>query len=214
MNKEMIDIYDENLKRIGTVSRDEANNSGVWHRSIHIWIVRPIMNGFVLFQKRGRDQKLFPNLLDVSAAGHYQSGENVREGVREIFEELGIYVTYEELVPLGIKIDVAKIGDITNREFCDVFLLLRSESPEEYHMDPSEVEGLVQIKIGDGLKLFCGEVDQVPAEGVKWLKEKNTWNKIRINVRISDFVPRVDPYYFKIFIMAKALISKEKYLSI
>ncbi|MEO0127647.1 MAG: NUDIX hydrolase [candidate division WOR-3 bacterium] len=214
MSKESVTIYDENLKEMAVLSRDEAHQTGGWHRSIHCWIIRPIEQGYVLFQKRGRDKKLFPNFLDITAAGHYKSGESAREGTREILEELRVDVKFEDLIPLGIKIDVAKVGDVINREFCDVFILIRKESPEQYNLDPSEVEGLVQIKINDGLKLFGGEVDKVTAEGIEWSKDTQKWRKIKIEVSSTDFIPRIDPYYYKIFIMAKLVLAGEKYISI
>lgn len=214
MGKELIDIYDENLNKVGKMSRDEAHRTGKWHMSIHCWIVRPVDKGYVLFQKRGRDKKIFPNVLDITAAGHYKSDESAKDGVREILEELGITVKFEDLIPLGIKIDVAKVGDIVNREFCDVFLLTKDEEPDKYLLNALEVEGLVQISISDGLKLFSKQVDKVQAEGIKWVKESGSWKKIKIKVSESDFIPRIDPYYYKVFIMAELLLLRKKNLSI
>jgi len=214
MSKEIVDIYDENLKKIGSISREEAHNQGKWHKSIHCWIIRTTGDGYVLFQKRGRDKKLFPNYLDISSAGHYTSGETAKDGVREILEELGIDVKFNELIPLGIKMDIAKVGNILNREFCDVFFLKKPESPKDYNLDPSEVEGLVQIKIEDGLQLFSSEKQIVKASGIEWEKESNSWNEIEFDAGIDSFIPRVDPYYYKIFIMAKLAMSESKYLSI
>ena len=211
---EILDIYDENLVSLGSVTRDEAHQNGNWHRTIHAWILRPLNDGYVLFQKRGKFKKLFPNTLDISAAGHYSHGETYKEGVREITEELGIVVNYNELIPLGIKMDIAKVGNIINREFCDVFLLIRNESPSEYIIDETEVEGLVQIKIQDGLDLFANRINTIPAEGVEWSKEKNNWQNISIDVKLNDFIPRIDPYYFKIFIIANSYMRGDKDLSI
>ena len=211
---EIVDIYDENLIPIGSVSRDEAHQNGNWHKSIHAWILRPIQEGYVLFQKRGKTKLLFPNVLDISAAGHYSKGETYKEGVREITEELGLVVNHEDLIHLGIKMDIAKVGNITNREFCDVFLLIRNELPAEYKIDEKEVEGLVQIKIQDGLDLFSKRKKQIHAEGVEWSKETNTWNPISMQVGITDFIPRIDPYYYKIFIIANSYMRGDKDLSI
>lgn len=211
---EVIDIYDENLNPLGSVSRDEAHQNGQWHRTIHAWIVRPTQKGYVLFQKRGKHKKLFPDVLDITAAGHYMTGETYKEGVREITEEIGLHVTEHDLISLGIKMDVAKVGNVTNREFCDVFLLSREEAPNEYKIDETEVEGLVQIKIQDGLDLFSGRKQEVWAEGVEWSKELNSWQQIKIKVSKEKFIPRIDPYYYKIFIIAKAFLRGQKDLSI
>ena len=214
MGAERIDVYDENMKLKGQMTRDEAHASGAWHRSIHCWIVRPADPGYVLFQKRGRDKKLFPNALDITAAGHYSAGEKPEDGVREILEELGLTVDFKDLIPLGIKFDMARIGKILNREFCDVYLLSRPEAPAEYQMDSDEVEGLVEIPIDDGLKLFSGKETSVRASGVEWNAKTRTWHDIQLNVQVKDVIPRIDPYYLKVFIMAQRLLSGQKYLSI
>ena len=214
MADEMIDIYDENLQRLGTVPRNQAHESGSWHRSIHCWIIRPDRAGYVLFQKRGREKKLFPNTLDITAAGHYTAGETPEQGVREILEELGLDIPFADLVPLGIKFDIAKIGAVTNREFCDVYLLRRPEKPEDYTLDPSEVEGLVQISIRDGLHLFSGEAKAVDATGVEWQSDSKSWKQITLPVTRESFIPRIDQYYLKVFILGRNLLQGERYLAI
>jgi isopentenyldiphosphate isomerase len=214
MASEKIDIYDENMEQKGQMTRDKAHASGEWHRSIHCWIVRPGTPGYVLFQKRGRDKRLFPNMLDITAAGHYSAGEKPEEGTREILEELGLAVQYSDLTPLGVKLDIAKIGDVVNREFCDVYLLSREEAPSAYDINPREVEGLVQISIPEGLKLFSGEQDKALASGVEWNSGTKMWDPIEIQVSVKNVIPRIDPYYLKVFIMAQRMRAGEKYLSI
>jgi len=212
--EELIDIYDENLRKIGVISGYAAHKTGAWHRCFHCWIIRPVDQGYVLFQKRGYAKKLFPGLLDITAAGHYISGETIKDGVREIREELGLDVKFEDLIPMGIKIEIAKVNDVINREFCDVFLLPKKEAPYEYHINPLEVNGLVQIGIEDGIRLFSGEVNEVKAEGIELSEDTKTKEQVTMKVGIKDFVPRIDPYYYKVFIMAKLYMSGERHISI
>ncbi|MFA4910674.1 MAG: NUDIX domain-containing protein [Desulfobacteria bacterium] len=214
MSDEIIEVYDENMNKIGKMRRDEAHESGAWHRTFHCWIVSGIEEGKVLFQKRGQHKKMFPNYLDITAAGHYVAGEGPQEGIREIFEELGIEVQFSELVPLGIKFDIAKVGKIINREFCDVFLLRKDLRPKEFLLNPDEVEGLVEMNLMNGLALFNDEVKDVSVKGIEWDAEMKRWNDISMTVGVTNIIPRIDPYYFKVFIMAGRLLRREKYLSI
>ena len=115
--------------------KSEAHKKGLWHKSIHCWIVNAKPPGFVLFQKRGKDKSVYPNALDISAAGHYRSGEKIADGVREIMEELGLLVPFENLVPLGIKIDVGLFQGQVVREFCEVFLLRNTLEPKDYSLN-------------------------------------------------------------------------------
>jgi isopentenyldiphosphate isomerase len=214
MSDEIIEVFDENLKKIGTARRDEAHKSGAWHRTFHCWVISGINGGKVLFQKRGRHKKLFPNYLDITAAGHYIAGEHPQDGVREILEELGIKVKFSELIPLGIKFDVAKVGEITNREFCDVFLLRRDMRPKDYVLNPEEVEGLVEMDLMDGLEMFMGNIKEVSVKGIEWDAEVKKWNDVSLSIGINSIIPRIDPYYLKVFIMARSFLQGEKYLSI
>lgn len=214
MEEEFIDVFDENMTKVGVMDRNEAHAKGAWHKTFHCWIVSGLNDGNVLFQKRGRHKKLFPNYLDITAAGHYVSGEDAKDGLREILEELGLSVSFSDLIPLGKKFDIAKVGNIINREFCDVFLLRKDLKPDEFNPDPEEVEGLVAMDIDSGLALFKGEVGKAKVEGIEWDMEKKVWNMITMDIGTDTIIPRIDPYYYKIFIMAKGLLNGEKYLSI
>lgn len=215
MADEEIDIYDEALNPKGTALKSVAHQTGLWHKSIHCWIVKcEEDDGSVLFQKRSAEKDLFPDALDISAAGHYQTGEQVADGVREIMEELGLQVRFEQLVPLGIKFDLGLFNDIINHEFCETFLLREDKPISDYELDLEEVEGLVEINISDGLKLFSGEASQVEARGVEYDRAQAQWRNITKIVTQQSFIPRIDPYYYKIFIMADLLVKGYKHLAI
>lgn len=211
---EIIDIYDENRRRIGRLSRLEAHRTGAWHACFHCWIVRPGNGGTLLWQRRAPDKLLFPNLLDVSVGGHYLSGETTADGLRELEEELGVRVAFDALVPLGVKIDLANQNGIVNREFCDVFLLVRDQAPADYPLNRVEVAGLEEIGIDDGLRLFFGETDTIAARGVLWNAETKRWEMITHEVDTGDFVPRLDSYYRTILIMAQRMLRGERRLSV
>lgn len=212
---EYIDVFDESLKSLGKMAKSEAHKTGAWHKSIHCWIVRSDEYGqYVVFQKRSATKKSFPNFLDISAAGHYQAGEQIEDGVREIVEELGINVSFNELKYLGTKFDVYKDEIIFNREFCETFLYQDDRLLIEYPIDCDEVTGLVQIKIQDGLDLFANKVDSIKATGIEYSIERDQIEKINIDVNRNMFISRIDPYYGKIFMIAKAYFSGERELFI
>lgn len=214
MAEEVVEFYNENLERIGQGTKTELRKNGYWCKSIHCWIVRPTKPGYVLFQKRGAHKKIFPNTLDISAAGHYKVGEQLSDGVREISEELNLNIDFNSLVPLGLKLDVAKVGENIVHEFCYCYFLRNDKIPNEYELGLDEVEGLVEISIPDGLDLFSGAKNEVKATGVEFDNETKTWNNISIMVNPSHFIPRVDNYYYRIFILAERYLKGEKHLVI
>jgi len=214
MSEEIVDIFDENYRYLGTSTRYEALKNGNWVQSIHTWIVNSCDNGYVLFQKRGKHKNIYPNMLDISAAGHYKAGEKIEDGVREISEELGLFVNFNDLIPLGIKLDIGKIGEKIIHEFCHTFLLKSELEPEDYRFIDGEVEGLVKISIEDGLALFGGKVNEVMAYGIEWIPETKEYVPISLSVNKNLFIPRIDQYYYKIFIMAKLFLGGEKCLAI
>ena len=89
MADEIIDVYDDMMNRIGTMTKKGAHLTGTWHKAFHCWIVYKSADGepHMVVQRRGPDKLQFPNALDITAAGHYLAGETVADGLRELQED-------------------------------------------------------------------------------------------------------------------------------
>lgn len=83
---EWLDVFNEQMKKIGQASRKNVHAQGLWHQTFHCWIINKSTTGrwSLLFQLRRKDKDVFPNQHDISCAGHLLSGEAVEEGVREL----------------------------------------------------------------------------------------------------------------------------------
>lgn len=212
--QEYLDVFDDNMKRIGSASRDEVHETGAWHQSFHCWIIRRSgEKRYLLFQRRGPQKKVYPNILDITAAGHLTVGESPAEGIRELNEELGLNKAISDLTYLGIRCDVAIIGSVTNREFCHTYLLESNIPLEDYRLQPDEVTGIVQIDIQDGIRLFAGEIDRIHASGHQ-VDEQGVKRRIEMEVSAKDIIPRVDRYYLKVCMMAERYFEGSPYLAI
>ncbi|MEX1111879.1 MAG: NUDIX domain-containing protein [Candidatus Andersenbacteria bacterium] len=79
------------------VSKKEAHEKGVWHRTIHIWIVNS--NGEILIQKRAPGKDVNPNKWGVSSiGGHISFGDDaVVTAIREAKEELDLDIEASDL---------------------------------------------------------------------------------------------------------------------
>ncbi|WP_203702578.1 NUDIX hydrolase [Asanoa iriomotensis] len=212
----MIDIFDGNHQPIGTFERVAAHKQGLWHHTFHCWIVGRApaeSEGFVVLQLRSPSKKNYPNMLDITAAGHLEAGETPEDGVREIEEELGVAVESGSLLYLGIKHDVMDENNgVRNREFSHVYLLRDDRPIDQYRLSEEEVSGLVRISIADGLALFSGEKGSVSCQAIR-ADSGGTANFER-EVHVEDLIPRVDSYYLKIFAIADLHLKGYKYLSI
>ncbi len=90
---EIWQLYDETGKpRAGQgASKEEVFSQGLLHAAAHVWIWRNSPNGKeVLLQKRAANKLTWPNLFDISAAGHIDLGEApLAAAIRETQEEIG-----------------------------------------------------------------------------------------------------------------------------
>ncbi len=211
---EWVDAFDENFNRLGAMTREVAHAQGAWHQAVHCWIVNRHSEPSLLFQLRSPRTNFFPNRFDITAAGHVSAGETKTAVLREMEEELRERPVYEELVDLGVKIDVGRCGEIVNREFAHVFMWARSKPVVEYSPDPTEVAGLYEIPLREGARLFAGETQMVDAAGMVWVPESSDWRQDRRRVSAEDFVPRIDQYYLRVFVLAERLLRGERYLAI
>lgn len=213
MSDELLDIYDESMALLGVKPRDRVHVDGDWHKTFHCWIIgRRQGHRFVLFQLRGPDKDVYPDTLDITAAGHIEHGETAREAVRELEEELGISVDLDALVQLGVRCDVLRFRDLRLREFCETFLLRDDRPLDAYALDSDEVAGLVEVELEDGLRLFSGEVEHIDTLALSRRGAQLSLEERTISVR--DVVPRVDRYYLKVFIAAERYFEGRAYLAI
>jgi len=74
-------------------------NRGTLHGASHVWIVRTTDSKTeVLLQRRAPNKVTWPNLYDISAAGHINFGESpIQAAIRETQEELGLAISAAEL---------------------------------------------------------------------------------------------------------------------
>ena len=100
MFDEIIDILNEDLTIQKPCLKSEVHTYGHLHASVHIWLYT--LDGKLLIQKRSPNKIAFPNLWDVSVAGHITSGETIIiSAIREVKEEIGLEVIESELLKIG-----------------------------------------------------------------------------------------------------------------
>jgi hypothetical protein len=210
---EYLDIYNSKGEHLGTESRKVVHQKGCWHKTFHCWIVRKEKNnGSVIFQIRDKAKDDEPNKLDITAAGHLEAGETPEDGLRELREELGVVIDFDKLHFLGIRLNDSENGNKVNKEFAHVYMFRDDRDLEAYKMQENEVSGLVEIGIEDGLKLCAKEIPFVNCKVIR-----NVNSKIISSIepiKFDDIIYRIDPYYYKIFIMAERLLQGNHYISI
>lgn len=196
MADELIDIYDENMNHLGTAMKSQAHREGLWHRVFHCWIVNKD-NQKIWLQLRGKDKMIYPDMLDVSAAGHLHSGEKPKDGIREIEEELGLTVNVDKLTKLFTRLSVQEDSGLCNREFCSTYVLAADKNLEDVKMQPEEVDGVYEADIDDIINLMKGKVEFVTLVGYR-RNQDNSYTKEVRSAALKNFLPHGKDYYIKV----------------
>ncbi|UJF35850.1 NUDIX hydrolase [Paenibacillus hexagrammi] len=198
--EEWFDIFDENMNRIGAAPRSEVHAKGMWHQTFQCWIVSCEKEApMILLQLRHPDKDLFPDLLDISCAGHLAAGETIYDGVRELAEELGIEAQFDELLPCGIYAEEDVISEqLADREFCHVFVFKHDRPLKEYMLQPEEVSGLFAVPLQQFRELITHQLDAISAEGVL-LTLNGSLQAVQRRIALNDIVPHPQDYYELVF---------------
>jgi isopentenyldiphosphate isomerase len=81
MENERLKIFDKDRNQVGVATRGEVHRIGHWHKAFHCWFVsREDEIDYIYLQLRSNLKKDYPNLLDITAAGHLLAHETVPYG--------------------------------------------------------------------------------------------------------------------------------------
>ena len=149
--EEYVDILDGNGNPTGqTKLKSEVHRDGDWHKSVHIWVINS--KNELLIQKRASIKESWPNLFDISAAGHVSAGEKpITSAIREVREELGLDVSekdFEYLFTVPQQITTNN-GAFINNEFSDVYLVKTDLDLSKFELQKEEVAEVKFIPFKD-----------------------------------------------------------------
>lgn len=189
--EEHLDILDSAGAPTGEVApKSEVHRLGLYHRCFHLWIAGP-GGPCLLVQRRARGKETWPGMLDVTAAGHLQSGEETLDGLREVEEELGLRVEPQRLIPLGTREIDQEIPAGRDREFQEVFLLLENVDPATLRLQREEVASVVRLDLDAVESLHGGEAVTAGEWSAAGEREE-------VEVGLGDFVPGDDRYLLRV----------------
>lgn len=210
----LIDIFNDRYEHVGTEEKKTAHAHGLWHRTFSCLAVNP-STCHVILQKKTPGRYSFdrPDYADITVGGHYQAGEQIADGVRELHEELGLTnLTYTDLHPIGLRQTAVTLGaDYLEREFQHWHLLPLETGLEKIPLADAEVSGLVEIDLANAIELAAGNSDQVPAHYATRTEEGMRYQE-GILAR-TDLVPnylKLDQLYLRLFITARRYCNGER----
>ncbi|MEK4425750.1 NUDIX hydrolase [Solibacillus sp. FSL K6-1523] len=198
MNTEILKVFDVNGKLLGTSTRENVHSKGLWHETFHCWFVSIENNKqYIHFQLRSNQKKDYPNMLDISAAGHLNATESVADGIREVHEELGANVSIEDLIYIGKIPDEIINEDMIDREFGQVFIyIIPNEFTINFKFQVEEVAGIIKVELDSFEQLWLEKIESVQAKGIV-LNEQLKKVELKRWVRKGDFLPHNNTYIFK-----------------
>lgn len=164
---EYLDVVDENGIPTGEiVERTKAHQEGTLHHTSHVWVVR-YHQGVVqiLLQRRSENKDSYPGCYDISSAGHIPAGDDyVESAIRELGEELGLYVDPGELIDCGFHRSHTEENfhgkPFKNSEVSKVYLLWRDVEESEFVVQEEEVDGVLWLDFDKCLEMV--KKDQIP----------------------------------------------------
>lgn len=198
MESEKIKIFDKDRNELGVATREEVHKFGYWHETFHCWfIAREEEIDYIYFQIRSDTKKDYPNLLDITAAGHILAHETVYDGVREIKEEVGIDISMNELISLGLIEYCVVREEFVDKELAHTFLYLSKHGFNEYELQKEEVSGIVRSKFNDFYEFCMGDKEEIRIQGFQ-IDNNEKRKPLDQLVNKDNFVPHEASFYKKI----------------
>ncbi len=150
MADEFIDILHKTGEFTGEVKlKSEAHRLGLYHASVHIWFFTD--QGKIVLQKRACNKDTYPDLWDVSVAGHIGAGETPEDSaIREVKEEIGLSISKNDLMFIGIYLaEKTPRPDLYDNEFHHIYLSRLDVSTKTLTLQEEEVSDLTLIDLDE-----------------------------------------------------------------
>lgn len=209
----LIDIFDDRYHHIGVHDKTAAHREGLWHRTFSCLAINPTRRT-VLLQKKSPNRYSFerPDYADITVGGHYHTGEDIPDGVREVHEELGLPVPYTDLQALGIRQTAVTLApDYVEREFQHWHLLPLEADLTDIPFADAEVAGLVELDLAHAIDLTESASSSVPARYATRTPEGITYTEGTL--QHAELVPnylRTDQLYLRLFVAAHRYLTGER----
>ncbi|MGL5866772.1 MAG: NUDIX hydrolase [Dermatophilaceae bacterium] len=209
----LIDIFNDRYELVGTEEKNTAHATGLWHRTFSALAINPTTQRVVLQKKApGRYSFDRPDYADITVGGHYQAGETIPDGVREVHEELGLPVAYSDLHPIGLRQTAVTLApDYIEREFQHWHLIPLDVALEDIPLADAEVSGLVDIALTDAIALADGDTNAVRARYAT--RADNGVEYCEATLTTSDLIPnylRLDQLYLRLFVAARRFCAGDR----
>lgn len=151
---EYIDTYNEEHKFIGRFEKGKAHELGLWHEVVGALMINPSTNE-VFFQLKNHKHNGVndKDLLEITVGGHLQAGEDIKGIVREVKEETGLSVSFDDIIQSGNRkcyID----NNMIIREFQHYFLLPMNVDLDNLNPQDDEVIGFVKLNIDGAINVL------------------------------------------------------------
>jgi len=189
-------------------SRAQALSDGDWIGTFNLWIVsrKPVPS--IVYQLRSPDVTWAPNKLDVSAGGHYQAGEKLADGLREVDEELGRHYLPGGITYLGRKIYVGRdTAGRTKNNVIELYMIEDDAPLADYKLDKEEVYGIVTCPVDELIRAHQDGGYSFNAVGYKY-----DGSELRQTVTRDSFPQNWDNYHFKVALLVERYFKGEKNL--
>ena len=179
-----------------------------WLGTFNLWVIQSKPVPAIVYQQRSPNAGWAPRKLDVTAGGHYAAGESMKQGLREVREELGKSYDFKKLTYLGRRLNVSP--DIKGRArhtVVDIFMILDNSPLDSYALQKEEVYALFSCPIDKLMKTHAEKRSSFSADGLT-----NNGKTTTIRISQQSFPYNWDDYHFKIALLAKRFLKREKNL--
>ena len=200
---EYVDVFDENYHLIGSASKKEVHEKGLWHQVFSCLFVNTKENKVYLqYKNASHNDVAHQNKLDISVGGHLLKGEQVKDGIREIKEESSLDVPFDKLISFGVrKIDKYINDNYRIREFSHLFIYDSVFNLNDLQSSDDEVLYFVEFDIDELISFVKNptKVQGLTPQGLKEFKEPDF-----ITAYIED-----DHLYLNYLLLVKKYMQNE-----